>query len=62
LANNYRFHPEANTEFKDSVKWHESNRKNSGKEFAELILERIEEITQKPESRSADEDGIRLAL
>lgn len=59
MENNYQFHPETNEDFKKSVKWHENNRKHSGKEFAEEVLERIDTITRNPENHSQDEDGIR---
>ena len=59
MANQFRFHPKANSEFRDSVKWHKQNREDSGKEFANDTFSKIDEILKKPESRSQDEDGIR---
>lgn len=59
MGNSYQFHPDAEKEFKESVIWHENNRRKSGKEFAESVFSQIDKIQSSPESRSADEDGIR---
>lgn len=52
-------HPEAEKELNESYDWHNSNRENSGEQFLNQVNLRLKEIQQKPESRSADEDGIR---
>ena len=61
MEKNYQFHPEANNEFKESVKWHNRNRSESGEEFAVSVFDKLEQITENPESHSADSDGVRWA-
>lgn len=52
-------HPEAEKELSESYDWHNANRENSGEQFLNQVNIRLKEILQRPESRSADEDGIR---
>lgn len=61
MEEKFKFHPEAKKEFKDSVRWHETNRSDSGKEFASSSFDKINEIVNKPKARSADENGVRWA-
>ncbi len=57
----YKFHPKAKEELKNSVKWHETNRENSGQEMAISTYNKIHEIVNNPEGRSADKREVRWA-
>ena len=44
----YRFHPDAETEFTDSVVYYDSQQENLGSEFAEEVYSTIQRILQHP--------------
>jgi plasmid stabilization system protein ParE len=61
LEENLKFHPKAEEEFHLSYDWHEQNRKNSGESFVNSVNNKLIEIQNNPEGRSADERGVRWA-
>ncbi|HMV77902.1 MAG TPA: type II toxin-antitoxin system RelE/ParE family toxin [Leptospiraceae bacterium] len=56
-----RLHPKAEEELNQSYDWHNENRSGSGDDFLDSVKNKIDQISENPESRSADSDGVRWA-
>lgn len=61
MERKYLFDPEAEKELEEASVWHEENREGSGVQLVENVFEKVEQITNRPLSHSADADGVRRA-
>jgi len=58
----YRFHPEAESEFNDSLAYYDSIKENLGKEFAEEVYSTIQRILQYPNAWTKITKGCKRCL
>lgn len=61
MGRKLRLHPKAEEELNQSYDWHNENRSGSRDDFLDSVQNKLDQISENPESRSADSDGVRWA-
>ena len=58
----YRFHPDAESEFTDSINYYDSHKEDLGREFSEEVYSTIQRILQHPYAWTKITNGCRRCL
>jgi plasmid stabilization system protein ParE len=61
LAGKYKLEPEAKQDLKEAVLWYEKQQEGVGERLFQNVLEKIEQISEKPKSYSTFHDEYRKA-
>ncbi|HRG73505.1 MAG TPA: type II toxin-antitoxin system RelE/ParE family toxin [Leptospiraceae bacterium] len=61
LAGKYRLEPEAKQDLKESVLWYEKQQEGVGERFFQNVFEKIEQISERPDSNPKFHNNYRKA-